>query len=100
MGNAVLDRSASEPASRPFLLRVFQVLAWIFGICFVAWAFTDAGFRNAEGFLWGTFCLPFSSGIALIILGWAVARRFKQFAIWFALALVGQAVALQMIEAG
>lgn len=100
MGNAVLDRSASEPASRPFLLRVFQVLAWIFGICFVAWAFTDAGFRNAEGFLWGTFCLPFSSGIALIILGWAVAGRFKQFAIWFALALVGQAVALQMIEAG
>ncbi len=35
-----------------------------------------------------------------MVLGCAVTGRLKRFAFWFALALVGQAVALQMIEAG
>jgi hypothetical protein len=82
------------------LSRVMQFSIWIVGICFFFWVFTDPQFRNSEGFLEGGFCLPFSVGIALILLGYGVTGRFRKFTFWFALALVGQAVSLQMIEAG
>ena len=80
--------------------RFFQFLVWLSGIVFLAWAFFNPQFRDAEGFLDGGFCLPFSVGVALVVLGWGIAKRFRKFSFWFALALVGQAVALQMIEAG
>jgi hypothetical protein len=57
-------------------------------------------FRDTEGFLESGFCLPFSAGVALILSGWAITGRYKRFAFWFALALTGQAVALQLVEAG
>lgn len=98
--NCLLHEGAAEKESRPLLLRVCQILTWFFGICLIAWAFIDPEFRNAEGSLNGKFCLPLSGGIAFIILSWTMAGRFKRFAFWFVLALVGQAVALQMIEAG
>jgi len=82
------------------LSRVLQLLNGLLGICLLGWAFSDPRFRNAEGFPDGTLCLPVSTGVALIILGWSMAGRFKKFALWFALALVGQAVSLQMIDAG
>jgi hypothetical protein len=44
-------------------------------------------------------CLPVAVGLALLVLGWAPGR-LQRFVFWLALALVGQAVALQMIEAG
>lgn len=82
------------------LSRVLQFLIWIVGICFFFWALADPRFRGPEGFLEGGFCLPISVGIALVLLGCGVAGRFRKFAFWFALALTGQAVALQLIEAG
>src|SRR3989304_6823212 len=82
------------------LSRARQLLLWSFGISFFAWAYSDSRFRDAEGFLDGGFCLVIAVGVALIILGCAVVGRLKRFAFWFALAFGGQAVALQMIEAG
>lgn len=82
------------------MLRGLKILLWSFGIFIFVWAFSVPRFRDAEGFLEGTFCLPFSIGIALIIFGLGIAGRFRKSTSWFALALVGQAAALQMIEAG
>ena len=82
------------------LTRVLQFLISCLGIFSLVWAFSDPRFRDAEGFLNGRFCLPFAVGLGLITLAWGVTGRLKKFAFWFALALAGQAVALQMIEAG
>lgn len=51
-------------------------------------------------FLVGSFCLPVSVGIALIIYGAVISGRYKRSAFWFAIAIVGQSIALQLIEAG
>ncbi len=82
------------------IYRFLRVSSWIGGISFCYWAFADSRFRDLEGLLDGGFCLPFSAGMALLIFGWAAQKRWRQSAFWFALALVGQAVALQLIEAG
>jgi hypothetical protein len=80
--------------------RFLQFICSIIGIFFFVWVFSDPRFRDVEGFLDGKFCLPFSVGIGLIILGLGIAGRFRKSTLWFALALVGQAAALQMIKAG
>ncbi len=82
------------------IYRFLRVSSWIGGISFCYWAFADSRFRDLEGLLDGSFCLPFSAGMALLIFGWAVQKQWRQSAFWFAIALVGQAVALQMIKAG
>ncbi len=79
---------------------VLNLIFEIIGISFFVWGFSDPCFRDAEGFLEGAFCLPMSVGIAFIILGCGIAGRFRKSILWFALAIVGQAVALQLIEAG
>src|SRR5690349_6952666 len=66
----------------------------------VAWAAVDVRFREADGALSRAFCLPLAVGCALMVIGWALPRRLTRFALWLALALLGQAVALQLIDAG
>jgi len=80
--------------------RFLQLIFVIIGISFFVWAFSGARFRDVDGFLEGGSCLPFSIGIALIIFGLGIAGRFRKSVSWLALAIVGQAAALQMIEAG
>ncbi len=80
--------------------RFLQPLLVTFGILFFVWAFLDSRFRDAEGFLEGGFCLLIAVGLALIIFGCLMTGRLKRFGFWFGLALMGQAVALQMIDAG
>ncbi len=46
------------------------------------------------------FCLPIAVSAACLLNGWLIASRWKIFARWFGLALVGQAASLQMIDAG
>src|SRR4030095_4752426 len=98
------DSSAAAIVSRSrknmTLLRILQFSIWLCGISLLIWAFRDPRFRDAEGFVKGEFCLPFSVSTALLILGSTVTGTLKRLAFWFALAIVGQAVALQMIEAG
>src|SRR5262245_8639454 len=77
-----------------------RFFCWLLAIGCVAWAQMDPRFRNAEGYLRGEYCLPMAMGVALFLLGCSVSREWRRFAAWLALALVGQAVALQMIDAG
>jgi Dolichyl-phosphate-mannose-protein mannosyltransferase len=81
----------------PWALKAFF---WSFGILILVWAIRDSRFRDAEGFINGTFCLPTALGITLLMLGTAVTTPLRRTALWCALAIVGQAVALQLIEAG
>lgn len=81
-------------------LRLLQLVCWITAAAFFAWAHADLRFRDAEGFLRGGYCLPVAAGAALIFLGYAASKPWKKTAAWLALATVGQAVALQTIDAG
>jgi hypothetical protein len=83
-----------------FVARGLQLLLLSCGILLLAWAFFDPRLRDSEGFMNRAFCLQVSIGTALIILGSAVTGRFKKFAFWLALALVGHAASLQLIDAG
>jgi hypothetical protein len=80
--------------------RVMQFIIGACGLVFIAQAGGDAAFRDQEGNLAGTICLTIAVGGALIVLGCLLLGRLRTFAFWFALAIVGQAVALQMMEAG
>ena len=83
------------------LHRFLALLISLIGLALVAWAYLDPRFRGSEGILTGSFCLPFSISVALLVLAWSVSKeQWRKFGLWFALALIGQAVALQMIDAG
>jgi len=81
-------------------MRFYQLGICSLGISFLVWAFLDPRFRDAERFIKGSVCLPISTGLALLILGAVADSTWKRASLWFALALVGQAVQLQMIDAG
>ncbi len=77
---------------------------WVI-LCFVGvgclfWAFSDSNFRDTEGFLSAKFCLPLSLAVALIISGIATSQGLYRFGFWIALGMVGQAMGLQLVEAG
>ncbi len=82
------------------MFRIVQYFICFFGMSLFVWASIGPGFRDVEGSITGSFCLPVSISVALIILGSTLFSRFKSSAFWFALALVGQAVTLQIIDAG
>ena len=92
--------AVSDSKKNLIWLRFVQLLIVAGGVAFIMWAFFGSQFRDSEGFVKGTFCLPVSVGVALMTLGCTIAGQWKQAAFWFALALVGQAVSLQMIDAG
>ncbi len=73
---------------------------WLFGLLCLILPFFSPYFRDGEGFLQGKICLPWSVGVASLLLGWALASRWQDFAGWWALALVGYALDLQLINAG
>jgi hypothetical protein len=66
----------------------------------VVLAFLHPGFRDAEGALSGRVCLVFGVAAALALLAGGLARGLALFGWWLAVAMVGQAVALQLIDAG
>jgi 4-amino-4-deoxy-L-arabinose transferase-like glycosyltransferase len=70
------------------------------GLMIGVWAFLDQRFRDGESFLTNPFTLTISLSLALIIFGCALATYWRITAFWFALALIGQAAALQLINAG
>jgi hypothetical protein len=70
------------------------------GLALCAWAVTAPQFRDAGGFAKGTICLPLVVGLGTLILAWTMSGPLRRAAFWLALALVGQAVSLQMINAG
>lgn len=78
-------------------LQIFCLLAA--GACLV-WAAYDPHFRDGEAAIKGMIFLPVSTALGLIILGSGLTRRWAAAAGWSSLALIGQAVALQMVNAG
>ncbi len=79
---------------------LMRVLFWIGSALLAAWALWDPRFRNSEGIPTGAICLPFSLAAAGVVLGLTWRTPWRKAALWFALALTGQAVSLQMIDAG
>jgi len=77
---------------------VRRLILWVAGVCLIGLAFQPV-FRNPEGLLKGAFCLPLAVGLAFFILGWTVSGRLGKTGGWLALGLVGQGVALQLIDA-
>ena len=86
-----MDRCAS---------RVLQFLIGAAGLVVLAGVGADAALRNHEGYVTGAVCLSLAVSAALIVLACSLLGRLRTFALWFALAVVGQAVTLQMIDAG
>jgi hypothetical protein len=63
-------------------------------------AFFHPRLRDAEGFLAAPFCWAFALSAALAVLGAACRHGAARAGFWLALALLGQATALQLITAG
>lgn len=85
----------------PIILhRIFRIFLILIGIGLLIWSFVDPTFRDLEGSLKGTVCFPLTWSAALLLLGCTVGGPFTRFALWLALAMVGQAAALQLIDAG
>lgn len=80
--------------------RLSSLILLTTGVAVFIWAVSSPLFRDKENFLSGKFCLPLAVSIALIVFGSFVIGRWRRTAGWFALALVGQAVSLQMVYAG
>ncbi len=66
----------------------------------LGWAWLDPRFRDAEGLLDGSFCLPLAASFASLLLGLSAGGPLARSARWLALAMVGQAIGLQLVEAG
>ncbi|MGE0887590.1 MAG: ArnT family glycosyltransferase [Blastocatellales bacterium] len=98
--NGSASAAAEESVQNSLTDNLLRFLSWALAIgCFV-WAAKDQRFRNAEGFLRGEFCFPFTTGIALSILGYSIPKPWKVASAWLTMALIGQAATLQMIDAG
>ena len=78
----------------------FSLLLFAAGLLLIAWAASSGDFRDGENALSGKFCLPFSFGVGVIVLGVTFATRWRKAGFWFASALCGQAASLQLINAG
>ncbi|MCP4357711.1 MAG: hypothetical protein GY796_06815, partial [Chloroflexi bacterium] len=91
----------NKPNTHPkVILWLVRLLAWGLALFFIVWAITGNPFRDSEGFWQGLFILPLAVGLALFLLGWAMGTVWQPFAGWLSLALVAQAAALQLIDAG
>ncbi|UCH58665.1 MAG: hypothetical protein JSV61_10635, partial [Anaerolineales bacterium] len=77
-----------------------RLFIWALGIGVFWWSLVSPSFRDAEGYLMGLVCLPISLSAALVVWGMATTSRFRESGFWFGLAIVGQAVSLQLINAG
>src|SRR5215831_9658752 len=91
----------SESISRPSrLLLLSRVLFLLSGVGFLTWAVTSSNFRDVEGFPDGRICLPLAAGIACLVLAAGLKGKWCLSSFLLAIALVGQAISLQLIEAG
>jgi hypothetical protein len=80
--------------------RLAPAIGILVAIAIAGWAVLDPRFRDAEGYASGRMCLPLSGAIAALSWAWAVRSGAARFGAWLALAIVGQASSLAMIDAG
>ena len=72
----------------------------VIGIAILLWGLGASSFRNLEGALLGSVCVPLAIGLSLLILGSSAGRPWWKAACWLTLMLTGQAATLQWIDAG
>ena len=99
MNDSTSVRAAGD-APGSVWVKAQQFVCCAMAVGLALWAFADSRFRDGEGFVRGGVCLPIAAAVALGLLAYALGKAWRNAAAWMALALVGQAVALQMIEAG
>lgn len=80
--------------------QVASVVLLLIGAFLLVVSIASGEFRDAHGALSGRFVLPLSAGVGLCFLGAMVGTKWRAFAAWFLLVLVGGSAALQMIDAG
>jgi len=100
MDTVTQNKQPLAAARRVLLLALIQVLIALLGLALLYIAWTCPGVRDAEGNLEGTFCLPLSLGLAAILTARLLHTAWVKPGLWFALAMSGQAAALQLINAG
>ncbi|HEX6135383.1 MAG TPA: hypothetical protein VFZ24_15540 [Longimicrobiales bacterium] len=66
----------------------------------VAFGLMHPGFRRETGALNALFCVPLAASAAILLLGAAARTVWARAAGWLALAIAGQAAALQLVNAG
>lgn len=79
---------------------IFPLILYALGILLLAWAYLNPSFRDSTDFPNAGILLPIAVGLGALFVARAFRNAWKKFSIWFSLGLVGQAVALQMIDAG
>lgn len=79
------------------IIKIFIIAA---GLIFIGCPFVDDTFLNSLNELTGRACLPLSAGAAFVVYGLSFNSRWERAGFWFSLALIGHAVALQLINAG
>ncbi len=78
-------------------LRAGALLA---GSGFTLWGIVGSPWRDAAGALTASVCLPFSVAAAAFVVAVLAHTQYSRAALWFAVAAIGQASVLQMIDAG
>jgi 4-amino-4-deoxy-L-arabinose transferase-like glycosyltransferase len=79
---------------------VVRTLSVVAALVIAAGALAWPALRDAEGFLRAEAALPLSVAVAVALVGLAFGSAFARASRWSALALVGQAMALQLVHAG
>lgn len=90
--------TSAEISTRP--LSIVRILLISAGCSLILWASLSGNFRSGENILTAGFCLPLAFGLGLMTVGGFINTRLKSFGFWLSSALIGQAVSLQMINAG
>jgi len=103
MSGAVVESSARSErrAALPERVgRAVQAIGPLLAAVLALWAVLDPRFRDAEGYASARICLPLSAALAALLWSRAAAWGAATFGGWLALAVVGQASTLAMIDAG
>lgn len=94
------DRAETAAGQASGLWTIVRGAATIAGLVIFLWPMFDVQFRDAEGNLTGLVCIPFAAGVGLVLIGAAAGTRWLPSSLWLCLAMVGQAVTFQLINAG
>ena len=79
---------------------ILQIVGTVLGTALLWSAFGLPQFRDVEGFLEGSACVPIALGLAVLVISAFAGGRLALSARWFGLSLFGQAAALQLFSAG
>jgi len=76
-----------------------RVLLWSLGLAVFIFGIVPPVLKDNKGSFTAEFAFALSLSAGLILLGWGICGRLRLFTFWFATGLIGQAGALQAIQA-